>query len=144
MRKTTLRFPNVPILWSFAKTLKIQDFKIRNLELTCQCDERMIAEALTFYKAQVVTDIVKDDKWTKEFLPAQKALTKHATVYNNNFTTNFYSAVDNLQGKQQGHPGKGGRFLTNDLNYERPSHCKDISRLYSHWLNIVNITPVPW
>jgi hypothetical protein len=39
-------------------------------------------------------------------------------------------------------PWKRRPFLTNDLNYERPSRCKDILRLYRYWLNIVNITPL--
>jgi hypothetical protein len=38
-------------------------------------------------------------------------------------------------------PWKRRPFLTNDLNYERPSRCKDILELYRYWLNIVNITP---
>jgi hypothetical protein len=74
-------------------------------------------------------------------LTEKKALTKHVILYNVEFTTNFTLQYI-IQCKQQGHPGKGGRFLTNDLNYERPSRCKDILWLYRHWLNIVNITPI--
>jgi hypothetical protein len=61
MKKVILQFPNVQVLWAFAKILKFQEFKIdtQKLQLACQCEESLIEEALTFYKAKMVTDAVK-------------------------------------------------------------------------------------
>ena len=61
MKRVTLQFPNVQILWSFAKILKVQEFQINTekLQLVCQCEESLIEEALTFYKAKAITDPIQ-------------------------------------------------------------------------------------
>jgi len=61
MQLVTLQFPNVTLLWSFAKTLKVQDFRIKGLQLICQGDQAMIEEALSFYKARLIQDQIKTD-----------------------------------------------------------------------------------
>ena len=60
MAKGTLQFPDLHLLWSFAKTLKIQEFQIstQKMHLTCRCDEKYIEEAITFFKAKVVKEKV--------------------------------------------------------------------------------------
>ena len=62
MKTVVLQFPTVPLLWSFAKKLKVQDFRIKGLQLICQCDEVFIEEAISFYKAKVVQDPIKTDR----------------------------------------------------------------------------------
>ena len=61
MKRVTLQFPNVQILWSFAKILKVQEFQINTekLQLVCQCEESLIEEALTFYKAKMIADPIR-------------------------------------------------------------------------------------
>ena len=61
MKRVTLQFPNVQILWAFAKILKVQDFQINTekLQLVCQCEESLIEEALTFYKAKMIADPIQ-------------------------------------------------------------------------------------
>lgn len=62
MKKVTLQFPDLRLLWSFARSLKIQNFKIntRKIHLECECDEKLIAEALTFYKAKIIEGEVQN------------------------------------------------------------------------------------
>jgi hypothetical protein len=56
MQKVTFQFPDMHLLWSFAKTLKVHDFHVsaKKMWLTCQCDENFISEALTFYRARLI------------------------------------------------------------------------------------------
>ena len=58
MEQVTLQFPNLHLLWSFAKTLEVREFQIstKKIRLTCRCDETYIEEALSFFKANVVKE----------------------------------------------------------------------------------------
>ena len=64
MKRVTLQFPNVQLLWSFAKILKVQEFQVntQKLQLVCQCEESLIEEALTFYKAKMIADPIQTNK----------------------------------------------------------------------------------
>ena len=67
MKRVTLQFPNVQVLWSFAKILKVQEFQINTekLQLVCQCEEALIEEALRFYKAKMIADPIKTNETGK-------------------------------------------------------------------------------
>ncbi len=59
MKRVTLQFSNLHLLWSFARTLKVHDFKvdIKEVQLACFCDENILGEALVVYKAKVVGEV---------------------------------------------------------------------------------------
>lgn len=52
----TLKFPNLYILWAFAKTLSSSNLQINTIGmmLTCECSETDIKRALQDYQAIVI------------------------------------------------------------------------------------------
>ena len=53
MDTVTLQFQNMNLLWAFARTLKVQQFKVdtKKICITCKCDEKHMLEALIIFKA---------------------------------------------------------------------------------------------
>ena len=56
MKRVTLRFPTLFLLWSFAQTLRSHSIEINTHEriLICDCTEENIAEAISNFTARVV------------------------------------------------------------------------------------------
>lgn len=63
MQRVTFQFPDVHLLWSFARTLNVREFQVstKKICLTCKCDENYISEALTFYKAKLIFDTAQNN-----------------------------------------------------------------------------------
>ena len=63
MQKITLQFDSVNLLWTFARTLNVTEFKIstKRICLTSNLNEAFISEALTYYKARIVKEKVEGD-----------------------------------------------------------------------------------
>ena len=60
MKKVTLQFPNIHLLWSFCQTLNNNSFEIdtKNKILYCDCTDEKITEAIVKYQATVVDGMV--------------------------------------------------------------------------------------
>ena len=56
MKRISLKFPTLHLLWSFAQTLESHKLEIntQSIILTCNCSEENINEALLRYKALLV------------------------------------------------------------------------------------------
>ena len=56
--KTTLRFPNVYMLWQFAQTVQATSIEINtvNYTLTCNCTENEVAAAIKNFKAELLQE----------------------------------------------------------------------------------------
>jgi len=57
MKRVTLQFPDLYLLWSFAKTLDSNNLEINTATkiLICNCSDENVVEATGKYKATVVT-----------------------------------------------------------------------------------------
>jgi len=56
MKRVTLQFPDLYLLWSFAQTLHSNSLEINTgfRTLVCSCSQQNISEATTNYKAKVI------------------------------------------------------------------------------------------
>jgi len=56
MKRVTLQFPDLFLLWSFAKTLQSNNLEINSgfKTLVCNCSGENILQATTKYKAKVI------------------------------------------------------------------------------------------
>jgi hypothetical protein len=56
MKRVTLKFPTLFLLWSFAQTLTSHSVEINTREriLICDCTEENIEEALKNFKARII------------------------------------------------------------------------------------------
>lgn len=63
MNTVTLQFQTNNLLWAFARTLKVQQFKIdtKKIQITCKCEEIHLAEALIIFKAKLIADPLTPD-----------------------------------------------------------------------------------
>jgi len=56
MSRVSFQFPNLHLLWSFARTLKSHNIEInmQSVVLTCDCSEENINEAVVKYKGILI------------------------------------------------------------------------------------------
>ena len=62
MKKVTLYFPDIYLLWAFARTLDKAEINVDSAKrtLTCNCNEERITDALVNFKARLVdAEIIK-------------------------------------------------------------------------------------
>jgi len=58
MKQVTLRFPDLHLLWSFAQTLNSANIvvNIKDKTLSCHCADKDVTDAITTYKARLLSD----------------------------------------------------------------------------------------
>jgi hypothetical protein len=63
MKRVTLKFPTLFLLWSFTQTLQSHSVEINTREriLICDCTEENIEEAVTNFKARIIQVIKQVD-----------------------------------------------------------------------------------
>jgi hypothetical protein len=56
VKKVTLHFADINLLWAFAKTLIKVEYKINTKDktITCICNQECITHALVIYKAKLI------------------------------------------------------------------------------------------
>ena len=64
MKRVTLQFPDLYLLWSFAQTLRSNNLEINTVSkiLVCHCFDENVLEAIDKYKAVVVGSIAEIQK----------------------------------------------------------------------------------
>jgi hypothetical protein len=67
VKKVTLYFPDIYLLWAFARSLGNSEYMINSAEkkLTCICNEENIFDALANFRAKIV-EVHKMPKTTDE------------------------------------------------------------------------------